>query len=370
MGKLRILQVNKFYGHVTGGVERVTQQVSEGLKDRADIRVLACKKKGRTETEVLNGVEVCQAGSLGVLFSMPLSISFFRHFRKMAASADLVQLHMPFPLGDLALLLSGYRGKVVLWWHSDIVRQKKLMPLYKPLMKWTLRRADAVIAATKGNLLGSKYLRPYAKKCVIIPYGVKPAEEAAPRQAGAETEFLFVGRLVYYKGVEVLLEAFAKTEASRLTLVGEGVLKDALEARAQALGIADRVQFKSGLSDEEVEEELRRCDVLVLPSVENSEAFGLVQIEAMAQGKPVINTWLPTGVPNVSRSGRTGLTTAPGNAEALAAAMRELAADPAERAEMGRAARERVRKKFSESRMLDRVFDLYRSLVKQGEEEQ
>ena len=172
MDKVKVLQVNKLYYPWVGGVERVVQQLAEGLNDRTDMKVLVCQAKGRASVEKINGVEVHRAGSLGMMFSMPISISFFREFKKLSKDRDIVHFHMPFPLGDLACLLSGYKGKVVVWWHSDIVKQKKLMKLYKPILEKFLSRADVIIAATQGNIDGSDYLLKYRDKCVIIPYGL------------------------------------------------------------------------------------------------------------------------------------------------------------------------------------------------------
>lgn len=170
--KIRVLQVNKLYYPVTGGIERVVQQLAEGLCEDTDTKVLVCRRKGRTIVEQIAGIEVTRASSMGMLSSLPLSVSFLWKFRRMAKDRDIIHIHMPFPLGDLACFLSGYKGRVILWWHSDIVRQKKLMKLYRPLMEWLLRRADCIVVATQGHIDGSKYLKPYQEKCRIIPFGV------------------------------------------------------------------------------------------------------------------------------------------------------------------------------------------------------
>lgn len=364
--KLRVLQVNKMYYPATGGVERLVQQIAEGLNERTDMKVLVCRKKGKGQTDVINGVEVHRASSLGVYFSMPVSFSFFRQLRQMSRDCDVIHLHMPFPLGDLGILLSGFKGKVVVSWHSDVVRQKKLMILYRPIMERLLKRADAIIVATRGHIDGSAYLGPYKDKCVVVPYGVseylrKKAEESAPKKyvPGAPTEFLFVGRLVYYKGCDVLLRAFARVPNARLVMVGNGILLEELQKLADELGISSRVRFETDLPDSKMALAFEQCDVFVLPSVERSEAFGLVQIEAMAYGKPVINTWLKSGVPYVSLNGKTGCTVNPGDVEALAEVMKKLAADPALREQYGKAAKERVKTHFTTELMLDQLMKVY-----------
>lgn len=383
--KIRVLQVNKLYYPVTGGIERVVQQLAEGLCEDTDTKVLVCRRKGRTIVEQIAGIEVTRASSMGMLSSLPLSVSFLWKFRRMAKDRDIIHIHMPFPLGDLACFLSGYKGRVILWWHSDIVRQKKLMKLYRPLMEWLLRRADCIVVATQGHIDGSKYLKPYQEKCRIIPFGVdlkieKEAdrwyEEGRLLERSEEkpdaVKFLFVGRLVYYKGCRTMIEAFVQAAKGnsriQLDIVGTGPLEPELKKQTEELGLTDRIQFHAEVSDDELIGYFKECDVFVLPSLQRSEAFGLVQIEAMAFGRPVINTKLPSGVPYVSLHGETGVTVEPGNAAELAEAMQYLAEHPAERCQMGERARARMDEQFRMDKMLKRVLRLYEEFVERGED--
>ena len=365
MTGLRILQVNKFYPPHIGGIETVIQQVSQGLKDRAEVSVLVCQPKGRGVREVCDGVPVTRCSSWRTVASCPVSFSFFREFRRMAKEADVIECHLPFPLADLACLLSRTKKRVVIAWHSDVVKQKKLLALYKPILRAFLRRADAIIVATQGHIDGSAFLPPFRDKCVVIPYGIPTAEYLQAPAAPILTEklrgkplrkLLFVGRLVYYKGVDVLLRAFARTEGCALFLAGEGMLEPQLRQEAQTLGVADRVFFLGRLTDAQLRAAFRDCDIFVLPSVANSEAFGIVQLEAMVYGKPVINTALPTGVPLVSIHGETGLTVPPGDETALADAIRTLAEDDALREAYGAAAQRRVLEHFELDNMIDGVY--------------
>ena len=377
---IKILQLNKLYYPVTGGVEHVVQQIAEGLNEYTDMKVLVCQEKGNFIHENINGVDVFRTGSLGVKFSLPLSPGYIKAVRHMSSKCDVLLLHMPFPLGDLALLTSGYKGRVVLWWHSDIVRQKKLMRLYRPLMEWTLKRADAIVVATEGHIEGSKYLKPFKNKCRVIPFGVsreiyEDAEiynninknirvndylRAAHKQ---QITFLFVGRLVYYKGVDILVEAFSiavKTSdvSMHLKIIGSGPLEDFLKQQAKALGVEEYIEFVGKVDDRQLMKAYRDCDVFILPSVARSEAFGLVQIEAMAYGKPVINTWLDSGVPYVSINEQTGLTVPPGNYTALADAIKRMAEDNGFRNKCGINARQRVSTEYREDIMMKRLLEV------------
>ena len=387
--KLKVLQLGKqYYPHI-GGIEITMQQIAEGLQGQIESYVLASQERHAARTEIIHGVPVYFAGSLGIIASMPVSFDMIRYLKKHANEFDIIHLHMPFPLGDLACLLSGFKGKLVVYWHSDVVRQKKAMLLYRPLMNWTLKRADAIAIATQGNIDGSPYVKPYEQKCHRIPFGLRrewekksdlywqmvTSEKEKP-EAADETalRLLFIGRLVYYKGCDVLIEALEKLKSCtdqkefsgiHLQIVGEGILREELEKEADKEQLKENITFCGRVSDEELEKQIENCDVFVFPSVANSEAFGLVQLETMAYGKPVINTSLPTGVPWVSIHGETGLTVEPRNAEELAKAILWMKRHPKERREMGKRARERVKTRFTQDKMLADILNLYRELCEE-----
>lgn len=370
--KLKILHVNKFYYPWIGGVEKVVQDLAEGLKDNADVKVLACQPKGKTSCEDINGVKVIKAGSLGKFFSMPISFSFFRYFKNMSEESDVVCLHMPFPLADLACFLSRYKGKLVLWWHSDIVRQKKLMVIYRPLMNWLLKKADLIIVATQGHIDGSKYLKPFENKCCIIPFGIDIDDYIHGEKKLILTQnlfdeknkkILFVGRLVYYKGIEVLIDAFRNIQNGELFIIGEGPLMNNLKNKVKEYGLQNVVHFMSKVNDEDLKSAFYDCDVFVLPSIENSEAFGLVQLEAMVYKKPVVNTNLPTGVPYVSLNNISGLTVTPGDTQELSDAIQKLVDDEKLRIKLGENAFDRVSSIFSKNKMLDGFSNECKNLV-------
>lgn len=383
--KLRILQLGKQYFPHTGGIETTMQQIAEGIQGEVESYVLAAQEKGEGRREVVNGVPVYYAKSLGVIASLPISWDLVRNLCRHASEYDVIHLHMPFPLGDLACLLSGFKGKLVLYWHSDIVRQKKAMVFYRPLMNWTLKRADAIAIATQGNIDGSPYIKPYQNKCVIIPFGLRKEweeksdcywekrEDELKEESSGTLRLLFIGRLVYYKGCDVLIGAMEKIKAGfgedlkdiRLRIVGGGVLEEKLKERVRISGLNGNVEFLGKVSDEILEREIEQCQVLIFPSIANSEAFGLVQLEAMAFGKPVINTSLATGVPWVSLNGETGLTVPPGDANALCEAILWMKRHHQNRKKMGEAARKRVKEVFSQDKMLKRIIELYREVCKQ-----
>lgn len=368
--RLRVLEVNKAYYPHIGGIETLVKQYSQelGTVCNADVKTLVCRDgRGKTTREKLDGVKLTRAGSLGTYFSCPLSFSFIRLFRKMTEEADVVHIHVPFPLADAALLLSGFKGRVVVSWHSDVVKQKKLMTFYKPFMMKLLKRADCIITATKGHIDGSDYLPGFRRKCRIVPYGITPEDyllvERSPFLTGRlndkkNIKVFFTGRLVYYKGVDILLKAFTMTENCELFIAGTGEMEQELKDFAKRNNIGKKVHFLGFLPDNELKQAYADCDIFVLPSVAKSEAFGIVQLEAMVYGKPVINTKLPSGVPYVSVHGKTGLTVPPSDAKALAEAINTLAADEKMRESFGKAAAERVMTEFSEKNVIRKLYGI------------
>ena len=368
MRKLKVLEVNKAYFPHVGGIETLVKQYSEELGQfNVQVRTLVCcENQGGTIRERVNGIPVIRAASLGTYFSCPLSVQFIKQFRRMSRKADVIHIHMPFPLADFAMLLSGYKGKVALSWHSDIVKQKKLLTLYKPLLKYLLNRADVIFTATEGHIDGSDFLYEYREKCRILPYGITVEDYLNIDRKPILTEKLtdknsvkvfFTGRLVYYKGVDVLLKAFSKVNNCELFIAGTGELENSLKAYAEKHNLADKVHFLGFLPDDELKQAYADCDIFVLPSVVKSEAFGIVQLEAMVYGKPVINTALPSGVPHVSLDGETGLTVPPSNANALAKAINRLAENKELREELGKKAAQRVMDNFNEKDVIRRLYD-------------
>lgn len=365
--KLRILEVNKFYPPHIGGIETVIQQRVQAFSQREDahVQVLVCQPKGRGCKDHMDGAEIVRAGSIGTYFSCPISVEFLWKFRKMAKQADVVEIHTPFPLGDLACLLSGYRGKIVIAWHSDVIKQKKLLRLYAPILRRFLKRVDAIIAATQGHVESSAFLPEFREKCHIIPYALDAKKYTEPKLFPILTQrcgkpdsvkLFFAGRLVYYKGVDVLIEAFRRVQGCELFLCGTGVLEEELRRKSEGLP----VHFLGKLTDTELKSAFADCDIFVFPSVENSEAFGIVQQEAMVYSKPVINTSLPTGVPYVSIHGETGLTVPPRDADALADAIRTLAEDAELRRKFGENARKRVLSEYDYETVMNQIMKVLR----------
>ena len=381
---LRVTMVNKYYSppHL-GGVETTVRLLSEGLIEHAGARVRALvSNEGRRRVEeTLGGVDVVRLPRQLALSSAPvaagLSGALRDEMRRLGPQGpeppDVINLHSPYPWGELSFLQASPDVPSVVLYHSDIVRQKRLLAAYRPFLERFLDRADLIVAHSPNLVRSSAFLAPRAEKCRVVP-GALPAERlvATPgvlrraaelRAAHAGRRIvLFVGRLVYYKGVDVLVRAVAGVDAD-LVLIGRGPLEDELRELAAAGGIAARVTFLAPQDDDELAAWYHAADVFCLPSVARSEAFGLVQIEAHAAGTPVVSTDLPTGVPFANPDGVTGLIVPPGDVPALAAALNRLLGDDELRARLGGQAQERALREFTVPRMVARTMAVYAEAI-------
>jgi rhamnosyl/mannosyltransferase len=343
--------------------------LSEGLVARGHaVTVLVTNTTRVTEVEQRHGVRVIKAGRLLHVASTPLSLSLVRYARTLRA--DVVNLHMPYPPGDLAAHAVTHSPPLVVTYHSDIVRQQKLLRLYRPLLAWTLWRATRIIATSQPYIDSSPFLRRYASKCRVVPLSVHTQrfadvsnEQAAAirgRYTGSRDEpfILSVGVLRYYKGLHILLDAMTQLDAT-LVIVGAGPEEQRLRDLAQAFGIARRVHFAGRVPDADLPAYYRAADVFVLPSHLRAEAFGIVQLEAMAAGCPVVSTELGTGTSSVNRHGVTGFVIPPGEPLPLAVALRVLLVNADLRKQLGVQAQRWVREQFTHDRMIARTLEVY-----------
>jgi glycosyltransferase involved in cell wall biosynthesis len=368
-----ILQLNKFYHPEIGGIEEVVRAIAEGMHRRGhECRVLVSKPSSRGSQDVVDGVPVTRTTSLGVAKSVPLAPTFPLRLWQASRDADVVHHHLPNPLSVVSHLATPATGApVVATYHSDIVRQQTALKFYRPLLHRFLGDLDHIFVTSPRLLDHSDHLAPYHEKASVVPLSIDLNDygryEGPPVDLPGDPDrptLLFVGRLNYYKGVEYLLDAMPNVDAD-LLIAGDGDRREALRDRTDRLGVTDRVHFLGYVEEERLHACYDRADVFVLPSVEPSEAFGIVQLEAMAYGTPVVNTNLPTGVPWVSQDGETGLTVPPRDADALAEAIAALLADPERRRTYGDRARERVEDLFGRERMLDTMESRYRAIIRE-----
>jgi glycosyltransferase involved in cell wall biosynthesis len=367
--RLRVLQIGKYFPPIRGGIESHLRDLCSELRKSVDLRVIVANNGWRRERATIEGVDVLRLPCLVTLASAPICPAMIASIRR--ENADIVHLHLPNPAAAIACILARPAGALVITWHSDIVRQRQLVRLYKPLERLLLRRCAAIVASSPDYIASSPVLRDYADRCHLIPFGISAEQFAEDRvdqsmvrelrQRFGPRIILTVGRLVHYKGTKFLIRAMAKVDA-RLLIVGDGPLRAELEREAAANGASGRVVFL-GEIDNDLINYYHASDLFALPSCERSEAFGIVQLEAMACGIPVVNTRIDTGVPYVSQDGITGFTVEPRNSDEMAAALNRLLDDPELRAKMGRAGRARAVSHFGIAEMAVQTLALYRSVL-------
>jgi rhamnosyl/mannosyltransferase len=356
-------------------MEQVLASLCQATRDRIDNEVLAFSGSAQTTRDVVDGIPVRRLGSIAPARSTPIAPEMMRAIRR--ASADLIVLHEPNPWGLLSCALARPRQPIVVYFHSEVVRPALQYALfYHPMAKAVYSRAKRIIVASPPMAEHARALQPYRDRIDVIPYGTDPlAWDRTPEVDNRVRDIravhpgkplvLFAGRLVRYKGCDVLLRALQDVNAFAV-IVGDGPLKPALMQLTNDLGIADRVQFAGEVPPEELLALYHAADVFVLPSVTRAEAFGFVQVEAMACATPVISTRVKSGVSWVNQHDVTGLVVEPGDVADLRAALVSLLSDASKRERMGVAGRRRVEEELTLTAMGARASALFEEICVQA----
>lgn len=372
----RILHFAKYYPPEQGGMESVTQVLAEGLAGQgAEVKVI-CFTRQKARRDMLAGVQVERLAVSLERASQPLGWRYFVHGLRAARAADIVHLHAPNLLAALMSLLLPRRVKLLVHWHSDVVGKGWLGALVRPVEGLMLRRADRVVATSEAYARASPWLLAAGPKVQVIPIGIHPPQPAVEAAANRDFEpflrgrklVLAVGRLVPYKGFDILLDAARHLpEDMAVVIGGSGPQAAALQASLQARGLADRVLMPGRLSEGELESLFARALLFCLPSVERSEAFGVVLLEAMARGLPCVATVIDgSATAWVNLHGESGLNVPPADPLALAAALQTLTRDAALRARLAVGARQRYQALFSGQRFVATMQQTYQQLLASG----
>lgn len=338
---MKILQVNKMYSPDIGGVETVCQQYSEFYAENHEVTVLCVHKNFKLigNTTIINNVKVIRCSSLGMFFSMPVSLTFLFNFFLQFIKCDIVFIHLPFPLADVSLLFTQFiKRKVYLVWHSDIVKQGFLKKLLSPILNRSIKKADKILVTSPRMLDFSDSLQDAITKCIVIPLSIDTSKIRQMVQDDRDlfSDFdwfnedkpidgLFFGRLCYYKGIDVLLDMLLQSKIvgfnPRIVIAGRGEYTDVVENFILKHKLSNIHFINRFLTEKEKYSLINKSKCFLFPSVEVSEAFGITQLEAMCLGVPVINTSLASGVPWVSLNGLTGMTVTPKDSKQLLEAL-------------------------------------------------
>jgi rhamnosyl/mannosyltransferase len=369
---IRVLHVYRsYFPDSHGGMEEVIRQIARNTAQLGvESRVFTLSPDPRPPVVKVDGSDVYRFKRTFEVSSCGVSLTASGGFRRLVEWADGIHYHFPWPFGDLLHFLGRVRKPTLLTYHSDIVRQKRLMWIYRPLMRPFLRRVDAIVSTSENYFATSEELARYSEKIEVIPIGldesaypeVSDREITAVRRRVGEGFFFFVGVLRYYKGLHILLDALQGTPL-RCVIAGAGPIERELKRRAAVLGL-DNVHFLGYVDDVEKVALMRLCRAVVFPSHLRSEAFGVTLLEGAIYGKPLISTEIGTATSYINVDGETGFVVPPADAKDLREAMLRLAQDESLAQRMGRAARRRYEALFTGRLMGERYADLYKRLVR------
>ena len=364
---MKVLQLGKFYP-IRGGVEKVEWSLTEGLSAQGvPCDMLCASFDGAKETQVIpmneHGRVIVVPTWLQAAGTM-IAPKMIGWLRKHAAEYDIIHVHHPDPMAALALRLSGYKGRVILHWHSDILSQRFFLFFYRPLQNWLIRRAERIVGTTPVYVRESPHLAHAQDKCTAVPIGIDPLQPDPERVSAIRQRFedkkliLSIGRLIPYKGYPYLIEAMALLpDDYHLVIGGTGPLREQLEQLIQDKNLQERITLTGYIDDADLPAWFGACDCFVLTSTMKTEAFGIVQIEAMSCHKPVVATRIPhSGVSWVNEDRVSGRNVTPGKPEEYAAAIQEVLSNYEK---FGESAYLRYLNCFTRKQMIDKILQLY-----------
>ena len=367
----RVLHFFKtYYPDTFGGIEQVIFQLCKGTaRFGFTSEVLTLSPNAHEAPIVISGHLVHQAKLNIQIASTGISLSAFRKFSELAKQADIIHLHYPWPFMDIVHFASRHGKPTVVTYHSDIIRQKTLLKLYRPLKNCFLSSVDRIVATSPNYLATSPVLNKFRDKVVEITYGLDKSTYPIPTPELLEhwraklggRFFLFVGMLRYYKGLHILLDAMQSTDYP-VVIIGSGPVETELKEHAARLGLKN-IHFLGALPDEDKVALLQLCYAVVFPSHLRSEAFGLSLLEGAMYGKPMISSEIGTGTSYINVNNETGLVVQPSDPNAFREAMRFLWDNPTIATEMGKRAELRYWELFTAERMASSYAALYTELL-------
>jgi glycosyltransferase involved in cell wall biosynthesis len=371
---MKILQLGKAYPPVNlGGVETTIQLITEGLHfQKIYCDVLGVNDKCKSVLQNTSFGIVYREALLFKFFSTLFSINLIFRLWSIHKKYDIIHIHHPDPMSALALMIINPKCKLVLHWHSDILRQKYLFLIYKPIQNWLLNRVDLIISTSPTYANDSFHLRPYFNKIKVVPIGIDESklnvDERKVQKILENFEgkkiILAIGRMSYYKGYEYLIDSIDLLgDDFVLLIIGSGDLEIGLKERV-SLKSKNKVQFLGRVDDLERNCYLKACNIFVISSIYKTEAFAIVQVEAMAFSKPVVSTIIPgSGVHWVNKNNVSGLTVPLKDSISLANAIDSIIKDKVLYDNLSRGAFLRFKNEFTQQIMTERLLDVYSELV-------
>ena len=368
---MKILQVGKFYP-IRGGVEKVMYDLILGLSARnvhCDMLCASTEDHPGGMLEINSHAKLIVVPTQIKLAATMLAPKMILKLREIAKGYDIIHIHHPDPMACLSLFLARYKGKVVLHWHSDILKQKMLLKLYRPLQSWLIKRADLIVGTTPVYVKESPFLSKVQHKVDFIPIGVDPIAfdvEERIRETYKHKKIIFsLGRLVDYKGYEYLIRAAQYLdEQYQIVIGGKGPLLEELQALILELNVQNKVDLIGFVSDEDLPAYYGASAIFCLPSILKTEAFAIVQIEAMSCSKPIVSTHIPgSGVSWVNADGKSGKVVEIENPKALAKAIQEVIEDEGNYTSLSKGAFGRYSTLFTTETMISKSLEVYNKVL-------
>lgn len=371
---MKILQLTKHYPPYPGGIESVTYDIVEGinkLQHRSD--VLCANNKWSSVMEQINNYKVWRMASLGKVMSTSIAPNIILQLSKLRNSYDIIHVHFPDPMSAIALYLVRPKARIVVHWHSNIIKQRGIFWLYQPLQNWILRKADLIVGTSCIYIRESKQLSRFLNKTVVIPIGITAENMKSSRLDVKQIKEKYLGkriifslgRLIYYKGFEFLIDAAKYLQDDVVILIGgEGKLANKLKKQIQRTGMGEKVFLLGKIPRSDLGDYYSACDIFCLPSVESSEAFGVVLLEAMRFGRPIVATDIPgSGVPWVNKDGVTGFNVERRNSKALARGINNLLMNQGMYKEFSNNSLQRFEQFFTSNKMVSSIINEYLKMV-------
>ncbi len=368
---MKVLHLGKLCPPNEGGIEVFSYDLLENLNNKGIKADLLCFGEN-TKIDTYNGFEYFSCKMNVKLNSAPLSYDYFKNFKKIINNYDIIHVHTPNPLAEILTLMT--KKPIIVHWHSDIVRQKISYKFYKPIQQRILQKAIKIIATSPQYLSTSEQIKNFKDKAVIIPSGLNPARLEVKNESIKEFEkikskindkkvVLSVGRLVEYKGFEYLVEASRFLNDDIIVIIaGGGPLYNYLQNKINSLNLKNKVLLLGRVNDISIF--IKNCDLFCLPSISRNEAFGLVLVEALYFGKPLVTTNVEgSGMSYVNKHNETGLVVPPKDPRSLAEAINKILSDENIYRKFSKNALERF-KEFEIGSIADRIINLYKEVLK------
>ena len=371
---MRVCHLGKYYPPAYGGIETFVRALATAQsKMGMEVKVVCFQHEKSPTTNFLDGdVSVTRLGRTARFLDLDWCPDLLTALKSI--EPDLIHVHVPNPVMILALLALRLPGRIpiVVSYHADHVRQVVRGFFFRTVESLFYPRVNRIIANSDGYRAGSLLLQKYASQVRVVPYGIELAPFRQPRgeeirasvaikQGHPGPLWLFSGRLVGYKGIIHAVRAM-NTAPGTLLIAGDGPERTRIESEILRLGLTNKVKLVG--SPASLIPYYRAASALWLTSISRAESFGIVQIEAMASGCPVINTAIPgSGVSSVSLDGETGLTVPPGDPAALAAAAHRIAESPTLRERFSLAAQTRAQRYFDMEKILPQWLQIYADVI-------